>query len=164
MIVVVSGGRDVIPVQPELASLQLALFEWGCLVLRVGCADGVDHAVFEYMTSIPMIGPGPIEQRRWWAVEKWHADWTNTTGRMPGKPKLARGHRFWPSAGTQRSEAMLDGDRSKASSVDASGGLVSVGGAQRLVTWPGGPGTAGAARAARGRSIECSTIDALARI
>ena len=160
MIVVVSGGRTVRPDKLELAAFHQALFEWGCLVLRVGCADGVDAAVFRYMLNIPMIGDGPVARRRWWSVERWNADWENITGRMPGKPKLSKGNRYWPTAGVLRTEAMLDGDRSKALSVDVQG-TVSVGGAHRLVTWPGGTGTEGAVKAASRRAIDHETIAGL---
>jgi hypothetical protein len=161
VIVVVSGGRDVIPTEIELAALHQALFDWKCMVLRVGCADGVDAAVYKYMKSIPMCGgSGLMSSWRWWSVEKWSADWGNATGQMPGEPRVARGHRFWASAGPLRTDAMLDGDRSKVFGVDVQG-CVSVGGANRLVCWPGGPGTAGAIRSATRRLIEHEPIASL---
>jgi hypothetical protein len=159
MIVTITGGRDVQPTARELEALQLTLYKWKCGALRIGCCPtGVDAAAFAFMTAKPICsGTGPVSTWRWWAVERWVADWHNETGRMVGEPKEHRGRRYWPSAGPARTEAMLDGDRSRVLRVDARG-IVSVGGSERLVAWPGGPGTDGAKRAAVKRLLDVVSI------
>lgn len=165
MIVVVSGGRNVLPSTRELGQLHEALIDCECIVLRVGCCPtGVDAKVLEFMRELPPHFGGDWvspRKRRWWAIERWVADWGNQTGRMPGEPRESNGRVYWPSAGMLRTEAMLEGDRSKVLDVEVRG-TVSIGGAHRLVHWPGGPGTEHAVRVASRRGISRDAIADLA--
>lgn len=164
MIVAITGGRDVEPTDAELRCLQRSLFDWGCIVLRLGCnPKGVDAKVLAFMRGLPpsIGGPWvPADQRRWWTIERWVADWENQTARMPGEPSIYKGRPFWPSAGPVRSAAMLDGDGGLVLDVEAEGRrpIASVGSASRLVHWPGNAGTDAAVRAAGKRLIDCEPI------
>lgn len=123
-VAVITGGRDHEPTPAEYRWLHGELVARDIDVVRVGCATGVDAAVYDWVRDV-------------YIRERWHAAWSRSK----------------KAAGPWRNRAMLAGQPAPIA-VDRVDGLVSGGTQAIVVlALPGGTGTADCCEAARENRI-----------
>jgi hypothetical protein len=129
-VAVVTGGRDHEPTAAEYRALHDELTRRDIDVVRVGCATGVDAAVYAWVRSV-------------FVRERWRAAWSRSK----------------KAAGPWRNRAMLAGQPAPIA-VEGVDGLVSGGTVALVVlALPGGRGTADCCKAARENGITVVNIE-----